>query len=289
MAAKEKAGTELAVKPANAVVAAPDFMDASDFGLGLEGADKDSYAIPFIQVLQKMSPLVDEDSPKRIEGAKAGMLYNNVTGKLYDVRTKPLTVVQSFYKRSFILWGARDGDGGFKGEITPEEYDAILKTPGKIIEQDGKGYVLDDKGEYNPKKSDYYADTRVHYVIVVDPDTGELMPAIVSLASTQIKPSKQLLTQLSNKKVQVGDVKRTPPTFANLIQFTTVAQQNDKGSWALAKFDLDGLVQDRDLFEAAKEFYRAISAGEVKADHSKAGGDSAAGDVSGTPQSAEGF
>lgn len=288
MAAKEKAGTEVVVKAPNAVVAAPDFLGAEDFGLGFEGADKESYAIPFIQILQKMSPLVDEDSPKRLEGAKAGMLYNTVSGQLYDVRNKPLTIVQAFYKRSFILWGARDGDGGFKGEITPEEYDAILKS-GKVVEADGKGYVLDDKGEYNPKKSDYYADTRSHYVIVVDPETGEFMPAIVSLASTQIKPSKQLLTLLQGKKVDVGGVKRTPPTFANVVKLTTVAQQNEKGSWALAKFDLDGLVLDRDLFESAKEFYRAISAGEVKADYSKAGGDAAGDAVSGTAQSAEGF
>jgi hypothetical protein len=283
-----KTGTELAEVKPSAIIAAPDFLGAEDFNAGFEGSDKDSYAIPFIQILQKMSPLVDEDSPKRIEGAKAGMLYNNVTGQLYDVRDTPLVFVQAAYKRSFILWGARDADGGFKGEVTPERMDEIVAS-GAVENVDGKLLVKDEKGEVNPKKSDYYADTRSHYVIVLDPKTGETMPAIISLASTQIKPSKALMTSLQNKKVNAGGVLRTPPTFANLIKFTTSAQQNAKGSWALAKFELDGLVLDKHLFETAKEFYRAINAGEIKADYSKAADAGDASDVSGQPQAAEGF
>lgn len=287
MAAKESKSTELANVNKGAIVAAPDFMDAADFGAGFEGADKDSYAIPFIQLLQKMSPLVDEDSPKHIQGAKAGMLYNTVSQKLYDVRENPLIIIPCAYKRSFILWGARDGDGGFKGEVTPEEFDRI-QASGAIEIVDGKALVKDDKGEVNPKKSDYYADTRSHYVIAVDPDTGEYMAAIVSLASSQIKSSKMLMTQLQNKKVDVGGAKRTPPTFANRVKMTTTAQQNEKGSWAGARFELDGLVTDKDLFETAKEFYRAINAGEVKADYSKSA-DTGEGSVSGQAQQAEGF
>lgn len=283
-----KTGTELAEVKKGALTLAPEFLGAEDFGGGFEGADKDSYAIPFIQILQKMSPLVDEDSPKRLEGAKSGMLFNTVTQQLYDVREKPLLFVPCAYKRSFILWGARDGDGGFKGEVTPEEMDAI-EARGEVENVDGKLLVKDEKGEVNPKKSDYYADTRSHYVIVIDPDTGDTMPCIISLASTQIKSSKMLMTALQNKKVDHGGVKRTPPTFANLVKFSTVGQSNEKGSWSVAKFELDGLVTDAALFTEAKEFYRAINAGEVKADYSKAGGDAAAGDVSSAPQQAEGF
>lgn len=275
------------VKASNTALAVPAFMDAGDFGAGFEGADKDSYAIPFLQILQKMSPMVDEDSPKYVEGAKAGMIYNTVTQKFYDVRETPLHIVPCSYKRSFIKWGPRDAGGGFKGEVTPEEMDQIIAR-GEVELVDGRYLVKDEKGEVDAKKSDYFSDTRSHYVIAIDPETGEQGAAILSLASSQIKASKMLLTSLQQKKVQVGDVKRTPPTFANMVKLSTTAQSNDKGNWAGVKFELDGLVADPALYTAAKEFYTAVNAGEAKADYSKAAdaGDSA---VSGTPQEAAGF
>lgn len=287
MASKEKAGTEVATVKTGGLVAAPEFMGAEDFGVGFEGTDKDSFAIPFLQILQKMSPLVDDDSPKKMEGAKAGMVYNTVTQKLHDVRETPLEIVPVFYKRSFILWGARDNGGGFKGEITPEEMDKIIADD-TVVNDNGKWLVKDKEGEVNPKKSDHYLDTRSHYVIAIDPDTKETMPAIVSLASSQIKSSKMLLTALQNKRVDVGGVKRMPAMYANKVKFTTVANSNEKGSWAGAKFELDGLVMDRELFAVAKEFYVAVSTGAVKADYSKSA-DTGEGDVSGAPKEAEGF
>lgn len=278
--------TEVAtVKPG--ALAAAEFMDAADFGAGFEGADKDSYAIPFLQILQKMSPIADEDSPKYIEGLKAGMLFNTVTQKAYDVRTTPLVIVPCFFKRSFIRWGSRDADGGFKGEVTPDEMDAIIAR-GEVENVDGKLLVKDEKGNVDVKKSDYWADTRSHYVIALDPENGEFAPAILSLASSQIKASKMLITSLQQRKVEVAGVKRTPPTFANLVKVTTTAASNDKGNWAAVKFELDGLVTDKDLYSAAKEFYTAVSSGAVKADYSKSvdAGDSS---VSGAPSEADKF
>jgi hypothetical protein len=279
--------TELAEVKKSAI-AAPAFMDSSDFGAGFEGADKDSFAIPFLQILQKMSPICDEDSPKYVDGMKAGMIYNTVTQKAYDVRATPLEIIPCSYKRSFILWGSRDGgEGGFKGEVTPEEMEKIIAS-GKVENVDGKLLVKDDKGEVNPKKSDYYADTRSHFVIAIDPETGVAAPAILSLASSQIKASKMLLTSLQQIKVDTPNGKRTPPTFANKVKLTTSAQSNDKGNWAGVKFELDGLVSDPSLYAEAKAFYASIVSGAVKADYSKAAdaGDSA---VSGAPTEADKF
>ena len=58
---------------AGAMVAAIDF--AADDGMGTEGADKDSFAIPFLSILQPLSPQVAEGA----EGAKAGRFINSVT------------------------------------------------------------------------------------------------------------------------------------------------------------------------------------------------------------------
>ena len=228
MATKPAApSTELATQ--NTALAAPDFMDAGDFeGAGFEGADKDSYAIPFIQILQKMSPMVDEDDPKHLPGAKAGMLFNTVSQKLTDGK-QGLTIIPCYYKRSYICWGARDEGGGFKGEIKPEDFDKLIAN-GTVEVVDGKPLVKNEKGEFNPKTSDYWADTRSHYVLVVD--GNDIGQAIISLSSSQIKASKMLLTSLQQKKVSVGGVMKTPPTFANMVKMTTVGLSNDKGTWS---------------------------------------------------------
>lgn len=280
--------TEVANVEPKALALVPDFMDAADFGgVGFEGTDKDSFAIPFIQILQKMSPLVDEDSPKHIEGAKAGMLYNTVSQKLYDGKAG-IVIIPCAYKRSFIQWGGREGDGGFKGEFTPEQFAEFETDPKRVQYVEGRPFVPNEDGSVHEKKSDYFADTRSHFVLVVD-ENGDYSQAILSLASSQIKASKALMTSLQQKKVDTPKGKMTPPTFANKVKLTTIGLSNDQGNWSGAKFELDGLVTDGALYAAAKEFYKVIISGEAKVDYSKA--DPAAnGDVeNGTPKTAEGF
>jgi hypothetical protein len=266
-------------------VLAPDFLGEEDFGGGFEGADKDSYAIPFLQILQKMSPLVDEDGPKHIEGAKAGMIYNTVTQALHDGKAG-LTVVPCAYKRSFVEWAGREADGGFKGEFTPEQI-AEMQQRGEIVMQDGKLFRPLADGSINEKKSNYFADTRSHYVLTVNDATGETGQAILALSASQVKASKMLMTSLQQKKVDTARGKQTPPTFANRVRLTTVGMSNEKGSWSGVRFDLDGLVTDAAIFAEAKAFYKAIAAGEVKVDFAKADQQSAG--VSDEPKNADDF
>jgi hypothetical protein len=160
-------GTEVATSNQNAV--ALDFMDAQDFGGGFEGTDSESFAIPFLQVLQKMSPLVDEDSPRHIEGLKAGMFYNTVTGESWEGKEKGVLLIPCAFKRSFIKWGGREGgDGGFQGEFTVEQFEEMMKDPTKVQMVDGRPYEPDADGHVNEKKSSYYADTRSHFVLILN-------------------------------------------------------------------------------------------------------------------------
>ena len=282
----ESTKTDVAVVVQGAMTA-PAFISDEDFGGGFEGADKDSFAIPFLQILQKMSPMVDEDNAAHVEGAKAGMFYNTVTQKLYDGKAG-LVLVPCFYRRSFIQWGGREAaEGGFKGEFTPEQVNDMV-AKGDFVAVDGKLLKPLADGSTHDKKSDYLADTRSHYVLIVDEATGEIGQAILSLSSTQTKASKMLMTALQQKKVDTPRGKQTPPTFANLVKATTFGASNDKGSWSAIRFDLEGLVTDPELFAAAKAFYKAIVAGEVSVDHNKSGNE-ATGNVADAPKAAEDF
>jgi hypothetical protein len=95
---------------------------------------------------------------------------------------------------------------------------------------------------------------------------------------------------LHNKKVDTPNGKRRPPPFANIVKATTVGLQNDKGSWSGIKFELEGMVEDAMIYAEAKEFYKAIIAGTISADYSRAAsaetGNNTVGDA---PKEAEGF
>jgi hypothetical protein len=271
-----KPSTEVAVKDdKREVMLAADAADTAlfqaDSGRGMEGTDADSFAIPFLTALQKGSPQVDETvngGADLVEGAKAGMLYESVSKKIVDGK-KGVLIVPCAFRRVFLRWGPRGGDGaGFKGELSPErvaELRANGKGAEKIVDLDGKLYFPNpETGEINPKKNDRVADTRNHYVLIVDEETGDTKQALMSLTSTQIKKSKALMALLAEVRLKGGDGKSfTPPTYANLIRVTTTAESNDQGSWYGVKFEREGTVS-ASIYAAAKAFHGSVLKGHVE-------------------------
>ena len=237
----------------------PVSLFAGDAGAGMEGAGAESFAIPFLMILQKLSPQVDESSGAAIEGAKAGMLFENITRKLTDGK-EGVSIIPCAYRRVFLRWSESKG---FQGELLPEDINR-MRHDGEIVERNGKLYVPDKDGDVDPDESDRVADTRNHYVLIVDNKTGGWSQALISLSSTQVKKSRALMTALASVKVEVAGGMITPPTFANLIKVTTVSESNDKGSWHGWHFELAGFVDRADLYAAAKQFHKTVIEGQVE-------------------------
>lgn len=242
---------------AKAVAALSSF--AADAGAGMEGAGMESFALPFLMILQKGSPQVDPASGSQLEGAKAGMLFENITRNLVDGK-EGVTIVPCAYRRVFLRWSQNQG---FQGELSPEEVDR-QRTSKEIVEYKGKLYAPANGGQVDPYESDRIVDTRNHYVLIVDQETGVWRQALMSLSSTQIKKSRALMTALASMKVKVDDKLITPPTFANLIKATTVPESNDKGSWMGWHFEPAGFVESGDLYAAAKQFHQSVTQGLVE-------------------------
>ena len=274
MATKKTENQSLAPTNPGALVALDASMFAEDAGAGMEGATAESFAIPFLSVLQKGSPQVDEASGVAIEGAKAGQLFENVTGRLFDGK-RGVLVVPCAYRRVFLRWAPKGSDGaGFKGELPPERV-ADMRARGEIVELEGKLYVPMADGTVHDKKCDRVSDTRNHYVLLVDEETGAWKEALLSLTSTQIKKSKMLMSALASVKVSGAAGMFTPPTFANLVRVTTTPESNDKGTWYGVRFELAGQVQRAELYAAAKAFHASVATGAVTAkyeDHEAAAG-----------------
>lgn len=255
---------------------ADDSIDfAADAGAGMEGAGAEAFAIPFLKVLQSNSPEVDGTKP--IEGAKAGMFLNTVTGELFDGR-EGVRFVPCVYQRRFLRWAPRGGAGqqGFRGELLPEEV-SQLRNDGKLVEHENRLFFPLEDGKVDDKRCDRVTDTRSHFGLTLGKD-GTPAQVLMSLASTQIKKSK-LLMSLLNQQTVVKDGRHVPaPTFANVIRITTVKESNDRGSWYGVHFALDGKVQSKAIYEAARNFHSSINAGQVKVNYADAA-EAATGDV----------
>jgi len=267
-AEQEKGNTAVASKANTAVGAAIDYT--VDAGAGMENTSTESFAIPFLAVLQSNSPQCVEGDAKYIPEAKPGMLMNTVTNALYSGKEGAL-FVPSAYKRSFLLWGPRQGEGGgFKGEHTAEQV-AEMRASKKLLEVEGRLYEPLADGTVNPKRCNRMADTRLHYGILIDEKTGEYGPVLFSLTSTQIKKSKQLMSALSTVRVTLQDGRKIqPPTFANVVRITTVPESNDQGNWFGVKLALEGRVEDAGIYADAKAFHDNVLKGLATANYEAA-------------------
>jgi hypothetical protein len=229
-----------------------------DVGEGFEGADRESYAIPFLVVLQKGSPQCDDADGAYIEGAKPGMFLNTATGELFD-GGKGVVVVPAQFQRRLVEWVPREEGGGYRGDHSPDDFD-LWKLP----RDDSNRFLLDNGNQL--------VDTRYHFCIHITEEGPR--PAVIAFTSTQIKKSRQWMTRMSMIKMPGKDGKKfTPPTYSHAYRITTVNESNDKGSWKGIKVATDHLLteSESDIYNAAKAFREQITSGQAKVEPPEGG------------------
>jgi hypothetical protein len=222
---------------------------------GFEGADQESYAIPFLSIVQSLSPQRDKKDGAYIEGAEEGNIFNSATEDLWDAEDgkEPLRVIPVHFKRSFVEWAPRDSGGGFITEHTVADGKDLLKS-----------CTRNDKNQDVLPNGNYLVDTRTHYVLIVH-DDGSAEPAVINMASTQMKKSRRWMTVMNNLKMKgSGGRLFTPPMYSHYYDLFTTQESNDKGRWHGWSFKNAGVVDNEEHFAAAKGFRDAIVQGSVK-------------------------
>lgn len=234
-----------ATKTSTAVGHVLDF--SADAGAGFEGAGREAFAIPFLTVLQSMSPQCKKSDGAYIKGAEEGMVYNNVTGEVFD-GNEGVELVPCAFTQTFVEWHTRESGGGLVAE-----YDSVagMALRGNCKRDDKNRDILPNGNQLN--------DTRNHYVLFKDSE-GHWQPALLSLTSTQIKASRNWMTTM-----QRTSATSNVPMFAQRYTLTTTPQSNDKGSWYGVHFEFVGLVEDEETYTQAKAFYTQAKTGGVKA------------------------
>lgn len=254
--------TDVTAAKSTAVGAAFDYGDMSHEGF--EGTNIQDLSIPFINVLQSLSPEVTEEL---VAGAKAGDMLNSVTK---EILKQPLIVIPIEKEESWVEWVPRAKGGGLVGRHEPGSdivLDAIKKNGGsRIPPKDAEGKRIPFK---SPDGNDLI-ETHYVYALIVD-ETGSSIESycVLAFSSAKIKAYKDWMTALYTQKGR-------PPIFANRAKISTVKQKNDSGTFfvygvapfadtwreSLIRPDEEGMK----LLEEAKSFRDMIKQGLAKPD-----------------------
>lgn len=211
MAAKKKTDSSVPAKATKHEVAT--IGDYGDYSKkGFEGTTQDDYAIPYLNVLQGLSPEVQDGTDGSIEGAKPGMLMNSVSKRLWPGKEGVL-FVPVCRQRLVVEWRPRDAGGGLvaRHEISSE---FVRSTP--------RG----EKGEWVTEEGNELVDTFYLFGFTLE-DIDAMEPEevmVMSFWSTKIKKYRQIMWQMDK-------VKNGPPMFANRLRVKTVQEKNNQGTF----------------------------------------------------------
>jgi len=236
---------EIAEKKATPIVTFDDNLLVG--GTGLEEMTTEDFAIPFIRVLQPLSPQVQKQDGKYVAGASAGDLYNTVTDEIYDGE-KGISIVPCAYTKKYLEWIPREKGGGL---VNPNHDISILSKC--VRDEVTNRFITPDGNEI--------VETAQFFILVLE---DEPQQAVLAFTSTQLGVARKWSTMLrmarvqNNKGVSVG-----APMFAYTYKLTTNTQSNEKGSWNGYSVNQEGITE-LSIAMMAKDFMAAARAGDVQ-------------------------
>ena len=202
---------------------------ADDAATGFDNMTQDDLALPYVRILGQLSAQVNEGDGKYIEGAKPGMIYNNVTHEIFDGK-KGIKVVPCYYKKDYPEKSDK-GDGNPLTVATHLPNSPIIKT-GK---REGSKIRLPNGN---------YLEETAYYYVLMETKAGGMTPALITMKSSQLSVSKNWNSMM--KTIQIED---------------------GKGSWYGWSITQDRIMgqEDKGLYKSAKDFSSSVSDGTVQA------------------------
>ena len=220
---------------------------ALDAGAGSEEVTAKDLAIPFLRVLQKMSPQLSKREAEYIEGATDGDIINTVTGQLWACSDEKdpakVTIIPVDFKFKVMEWWPRNSKLG-SGLVKSYTRDEELPVHERKENAEGKLKTITEKGTE-------LIDTAEHYVLIVHAD-GKMEQALIAMSSTQLGASRKWNSLIKQKML-------------------STANGPVPGEWAVFTVADAGRVEDIDLYRVAKAFNSSVSTGQVVVKHTQEG------------------
>ena len=234
-------------KTTNVVASELDKMLEADAGVGLENITTEDMQIPFIRIIQALSPQLQKDDPLYIKGAEQGDIFNTVSQEIYK-QDEGVIVVPAFFEKKFLEFQLRSSGGGFVRELAADDKDITMTSREGTIELLPNGNEL--------------VRTHQHLVIAQSAD-GTIAPSVLDMKKTQLKVSRRWNTLKNSARLPSGALM---PIYGTAWQVTTVLEANDQGKWFNYKIDrINKITPDIEkMMLEARNMYQGVSKGEVK-------------------------
>lgn len=234
-------------KTTQVVVSELDKMLEADSGAGLENITTEDMQIPFIRIIQALSPQLQKDDPLYIKGAEQGDIFNTVSQEIYK-QDEGVVVVPAFFEKKFLEFQLRSSGGGFVRELAADDKDITMTSRENTIELLPNGNEL--------------VRTHQHLVIAQSAD-GTIAPSVLDMKKTQLKVSRRWNTLKNSARLPSGALM---PIYGTAWRVTTVLEANDQGEWFNYKLDRinDVTPEIEKMMLEARNMYQGVSKGEVK-------------------------
>jgi hypothetical protein len=224
----------------------------NDLQQGFENMTQEDMALPYVRILGQLSAQVSESDGKYIDGAKPGMIFNNVTNEIFDGK-KGIKVIPCYYKKDY----PEKSDKGDAFATT-----VAVHLPNSPIIQTGKR-----EGSKIRLPNGNYLEETAYYYVLMETKAGGMTPALITMKSSQLSVSKNWNSMM--KTIQISDGKggyAIPPMHGVVYNLASAVQKNDKGSWYGWSITQDRIMgqEDKSLYLQSKEFNSSVSKGDVQ-------------------------
>lgn len=206
---------------------------AQGTGAGNENVSTDDMTVPRLDIIQQLSPQLDPSSPKYIEGAKLGHVFNSLTGELYT----HCFVINLHFETKYQIFKKRKFGGGFEGSFDTEA-EALAYLDSNNL----------------PREQYDVPETGIHKCLLLDENGLPDQPVLIYMSGSKQKVSKEWNSQIRLKDPRAD-------RFASVWTISSVGEKNRQGQpYQNFRVDFAGWAGE-DLYNEAKNLYQSIVGG----------------------------
>lgn len=180
-------------------------------GQGMENLDSGS-SLPFIRILQDLSPQLKKQKEEYVPGAEAGNLFFAKTKNVIDSPTK---VIPTYTQSVYTEWVPRNKGGGY-----------VATHPLTIVSN--PNYEKGRERQYDEWLGENELRFTTYWFVLVEID-GKYEEAIIPFTSSQLRVSRKLTADINRFRYDGELSSVVPPLYAQKWEISTVLETSKNG------------------------------------------------------------
>jgi hypothetical protein len=198
---------------------------------GFEGTRQEDLGVPFLSILQDLSPQIRKSDPnyatKKIDGAQPGDIINSLTNTIvWRGGDEPMSFIPCWHERMYVEWKAKRG-----GFVKAHKNIAILNE----CKRDADGNDVLGNGNVIMTTSYFFG-----YAIM----KGEKLNCVIGMTSAGLKEARDWINSMMAIRLQGPKGSYQPPMFSHIYGLSSTLKRKDNNAWFAWLIQNKGQLQD---------------------------------------------